>query len=123
MHSFVTSVMLFYLYLQVKNVVKIAKIKYPSDVYDVVWLFDHSPCHTKRAEDALSASVMGVKDGCKQPIMHDTEFLDATGNVCKQQMFVTVNGQKVPKGLRTVLSERGHQVTGLKKETSRMRSL
>lgn len=94
---------------------KIVKIKYPQEEHDVVWIFDHSPCHTKKADDALCVSVMGAKDGGKQPILRDTEFINAAGGVIKQRMYVKQGRKKIPKGLRTVLSERGHNIAGFKK--------
>lgn len=72
-----------------KSTVKIAKLKYPADQYDVLWLFDQSPCHTKQADDALVVCSMGVKDGGKQPIMHDTQFQDtAEPDFCGEKSVV-----------------------------------
>ena len=39
----------------VKNAIKIAKFKYPSESYTVVWIFDQSSCHKAFAEDFLNA--------------------------------------------------------------------
>lgn len=59
--------------LQMKNAVKIADIKYPKrDGWNVVWIFDHSSCHTAMAEDSLNADRMNVKPGGKHPLMRDT---------------------------------------------------
>ncbi len=42
--------------MQMNNAVKIADIKYPkSDNWIIIWVFDHSSCHTAMAEDALNA--------------------------------------------------------------------
>ena len=58
---------------QVKEAIDIAEFKYPrSEGYKLVWLFDHSGCHTAMADDALIASRMNAGPGGKQPVMHDT---------------------------------------------------
>ena len=46
-----------------QNVIKIVKIKYPVEYYDVFLLFDQSSGHTAFAEDALNANKMNVKPG------------------------------------------------------------
>ena len=60
--------------VQVEAAIKIAKVKYASDQYNVLWFFDHSSGHTAFAEDALNASHMNVRSGGKQPVMCDTVY-------------------------------------------------
>ena len=55
--------------LNIQHALTIAKLKYPSEKYTVVWLFDQSSCHKAYAEDALNAKSMNVKPGGKQPKM------------------------------------------------------
>ena len=86
--------------MQMNNAVKIAEIKYPAaDQWKIIWIFDHSSCHTAMADDALDASKMNVKPGGKQPKMRDTMW---AGKV--QKMTFSIG---VPKGMKKVLEERG----------------
>ena len=57
---------------QVGDVIKIVKIKYPLEFYDVFWFFDQSSGHTAFADDALNVKKMNVKPGGAQPKMRDT---------------------------------------------------
>ena len=97
---------------QVEAAIKIAKVKYASDQFNVLWFFDHSSGHTAFAEDALNASRMNVKPGGKQPIMHDTVYNG------KSQRMVLRDG--TPKGMKLVLQERGVDVSGMKAEDMRL---
>ena len=98
--------------LQMNNAVKIADIKYPREEgWNVVWVFDHSSCHTAMAEDALDASKMNVKPGGKQPVMRATIW---AGKV--QEMTFALG---VPKGMKQVLEERGIRTESLKAEDMR----
>ena len=66
--------------LQLERAVKIADIRYPhSEGWQVIWVFDHSSCHTAMAEDALDANCMDVKPGGKQPKIHDTVWAGKVG--------------------------------------------
>lgn len=96
---------------QVENVIKIVKIKYPMELYDVIWLFDHSSGHTAFAEDALNVNKMNVRPGGAQPKMRDTMW---RGRV---QRMVLPDG--TPKGMKQVLIERGINVTKMKAEQMR----
>ena len=87
----------------------IARIKYPLDKYDILWLFDQSSGHTAMAADALVAARMNVSNGGVQPKMHDTVM--PGGRV---QEMTTADGEA--KGLRMVLTERGINCATLKKE-------
>ena len=86
--------------LQMEVAVKIADIKYPkSEGWNIVWIFDHSSCHTAMAADALDVSKMNVKPGGKQAVMHDTFW---GGKVQKMNYSLGI-----PKGMKQILEERG----------------
>ena len=59
------------------------------------------------ADDALDVNHMNVKPGGKQRIMRNTEY---NGRV--QKMYTTVRGEKVAKGMKLVLEERGVSTLG-----------
>jgi len=57
---------------QVRDVIKLIKIKYPVQFYDVFGFFDQSSGHTAFADNALTAKKMNVKPGGAQPNLRDT---------------------------------------------------
>ena len=80
----------------------IAEIKYPKeDGWRHVWVFDHSSCHAAMADDTLDVNKMNGK----QRVMRDTVW---QGQVQKMNFSLGV-----PKGMRTVLNERGVDTTGM----------
>ena len=93
---------------QMKKALVIAEFKYPkSSGWRHVWIFDHSSCHSAMADDSLDVNHMNVKPGGKQRIMHDTAY---NGRI--QKMYITIRGEKVAKGMKNVLEERGVSTTG-----------
>ena len=53
--------------VQLKEAVKIAEAKYLRDQgWRIVWIFDHSSCHTAMPDDALDVTKMNVNPGGKQ---------------------------------------------------------
>ena len=93
---------------QMERAVQIAEIKYPkSSGWRHVWVFVHSSCHAAMADDALDVNHMNVKPGGKQRIMRDTEY---DGRI--QKLYTTVRGEKIPKGMKMVLEERGVSTAG-----------
>ena len=96
---------------QVKDTVKIVKVKYPRVMYDIIWLFDHSSGHTAFADDALNVNKMNVRPGGAQPKMHNTIW----GG--REQKMVFDDG--TPKGMKQVLFERGVNTTKMKAEQMR----
>ena len=85
---------------QIHSAVEIANIKYPkSSGYKIVWMFDHSSCHSAMAEDSLDVNHMNVNPGGEQRIMRDGWW----GG--KPQKMTDAHG--VPKGLKRVHAERG----------------
>ena len=93
---------------QMERAIKIAEIKYPkTQGWRHVWVFDHSSCHAAMGDDALEVAHMNVKPGGKQRIMRDTTY---DGKV--QKMYYTVRGEKIAKGMKMVLEERGISTIG-----------
>ena len=93
---------------QMEKAVEIAEVKYPkSSGWRHVWFFDHSSCHAAMADDALDVNHMNVKPGGKQRIMRDTEY-----NERVQMMYTVCRGEKVAKGMKIVLKERGVSMAG-----------
>ena len=76
-----------------------------------IFMFDNAPSHRKMANDALNAEKMNVGPGGKQPAMRDTIW---GGEI---QKMVDTNG--LPKGMRTVLHERGVDTTGMRAKEMR----
>ncbi len=70
-----------------------------------LFIFDNALSHKKKADDALNVDRMNVRDGGKQPFMHDTIY---NGTV---QQMTTAEG--LQKGLKTVLQERGVDTEGM----------
>ena len=91
---------------QMERAVKIGDIKYPSDKFSKVWIFDQSSGHCAFSEDALNVHRMNVGPGGAQPRMRDTIW---DGKV---QQMVMSDGR--PKGMRIVLQERGVDTMGMK---------
>ena len=67
------------------------------DGWKLMWIFDHSSCHSAMADDSLDVNKMKVNPGGKQHIMFD----GWRGG--KHQKMNYVIG--IPKGLRVVLEE------------------
>ena len=87
-----------------KKAIKIAEFKYPkNDGWRHVWIFDHSSCHAAMAEDSLDVTKMNVNPGGKQRVMRDGYW---NGKVFKMNFAIGI-----PKGMKTVLQERGVDTT------------
>ena len=91
---------------QMETAVAVAEAKYPSRIFNHVWIFDHSCGHTAYAPDALVVSRLGKKPGGKQPAMRDTTWAGKT------QRLVMDDG--TPKGAALILEERGINTQTLK---------
>ena len=65
-------------------------------------VFDHSSCHVAMANDAIDVNHMNVRPGGQQRIMHDTIY-----NGRLQKMYTVVRGDKILKGMKSILEERG----------------
>ena len=125
--------------LQVKNsVVPLVNWLFPSDKFQVVVVYDHSTCHSCYAPDALKAERMNVSDGGKKkprpPNTSKTDWsrkpetdtvwaLHSTTYDCKAADGSTVKKVQAmhldngtPKGIKTVLRERGDNMLGNKGE-------
>lgn len=78
---------------------------------DLLFGFDNSMSHHKRAPDGLDASLLPLKDGgASVPMMRSTTFVDAEGNEVPQSMQNT-NG--MPKGMKRILQERRKWKNGM----------
>ena len=95
-----------------EKAVKIANIKYPSDSYSKVWLFDQSSGHCAFREDALNINKMNVSAGGAQSRMRDTVW---DGRI---QRMVLSDGRA--KGMKIVLEERGIDTSGMKAADMRL---
>lgn len=97
---------------QLEKAVKIAEVKYPkADGWNVIWIFDHSSCHTAMAEDALDVNRMNVKPGGKQSKMHSTIWSGRVQEMC--------DSSGIPKGMKQILEERGICTDTLKADDMR----
>ena len=97
---------------QIEKAVEIAEVKYPlSEGWKQVWIFDHSSCHGAMADDSLDVSKMNVNPGGKQRVMRDGFW-----NGKPQKMNYALG---IPKGLRTVLEERGVSTKGMNADQMR----
>lgn len=81
---------------------KVLERKFPGR--RLVFIFDHSPIHRTKADDALNASEMNVGPEGAQPLMRDGFWHDKRGRLHRQPM---VDSKGRAKGLRQVLIERG----------------
>lgn len=88
---------------QVKKAMDIFDRKYPGHLG--LFIFDNAPSHVKKAPNSLNPDHMNVKDGGKQPTMKDTRWNDSV------QHMTLPDG--TPKGMRTVLEERGINTKGM----------
>ena len=97
---------------QITEAAAIAEAKYPREHgWKIVWIFDHSSCHSAMPDDALDASKMNVNPGGKQRKMRDGIW---NGKVQKMNYALGI-----PKGLRVVLEERGVDTRHMNAEAMR----
>lgn len=99
---------------QIKEAIRIFEKAHPGK--QALFIFDQSSAHASLPEDALKAFEMNKSDGGKQRKQHDT-IIPMT-NPCethrgKPQSMTSSDGE--PKGLYTVLLERGFPAVELKK--------
>lgn len=87
---------------QVEQVSKALEAKFPGR--RLVFIFDHSPIHRTKADDALNAHNMNVSAAGAQARMRDGWFVDKRGKRHEQSM---VDKKGEPIGLRQALIERG----------------
>ena len=69
---------------QIENAANIAKFKYSSDRYTVLWLFDQRSCHRKYDEHALLTKNILVKDGGPRRV-RDRVWEATTTNVTRKR--------------------------------------
>ena len=97
---------------QMEMVIKIADLKYPSDKYSKIWLFDQSSGHCAFREDALNINRVNVGSGGAQARMRDTIWDGRVQKMCFS------DGQ--PKGMKIVLQERGIDTSRMKAADMRL---
>jgi hypothetical protein len=78
-----------------------------------VFIFDNSMNHKKRPPDGLDAKLLNMKDGGKNAPMLKDGWFEAGGIRMVQKMQ---HAYGVPKGLKTILDERGEPTLGLTKD-------
>jgi hypothetical protein len=84
-----------------------------------LFIFDNSSAHASLPPDGLKAFDMNKSNGGKQRKQHDTIIPQNNPNVSKcglVQKMTTPGG--VPKGLETVLTERGFNIQGMRAKCS-----
>jgi len=91
---------------QVITAIRVFEKKYTG--HKGVFIFDNALTHTAKESNALVARHIGVNDGGKQRILRDTIWNGQTQKL--------VNEQGKPKGLKTILIERGLYNREMKKE-------
>ena len=100
------------------------QVKYAIELHEEVngpdcqalFIFDNSSAHASLPPDALRAFEMNKSDGGKQRKQRDTIIPDSNPDPTKRglvQKMTTPNGE--PKGLKSVLEERGFNVQGLRR--------
>jgi hypothetical protein len=83
----------------------------------LLFAFDNSMSHHKRAPDGLDAHLLPLKnDGKNAPMMRSTTFTDINNNVVEQSM--QINGR--PKGLKTILQESGKWLPNMLRESAKL---
>ncbi|KAG2068243.1 hypothetical protein BDR04DRAFT_1025036, partial [Suillus decipiens] len=99
------------------------QVKYAIEVHDEVngpncqalFIFDNSSAHASLPPDALRAFEMNKSDSGKQRKQRDTIIPDSNPDPTKHgllQKMTTPSGE--PKGLKSVLEERGFNIQGLR---------
>lgn len=102
---------------QLKNAIQIHNHIHPNKI--ALFIFDQSSAHASLPPDALRAFDMNKSDGGKQRTQRDTVIPlsnPAAEHRGKVQKMTLENGS--PKGLQTVLTERGFDVHGMRAKCS-----
>lgn len=102
---------------QLARAIEIHKAVHPGK--QALFLLDHSSAHGSLAPDALRAFDMNKSDGGKQRIQRDTIIPETSPNVGlrgKVQKMTNTDGK--PRGLKSVLEERGFDVSGMRAKCS-----
>lgn len=99
---------------QVRDLLAIHEEAHPGKT--ALCVFDHSPTHTTLPPDGLNAFGMNMSDGGKQRRQRDTVIPQSNPDIaCRgRAQRMTLEDGQTPKGLRTVLEERGFNVRGMR---------
>ena len=82
-----------------KQTAKMVEFKFPRNAgWKVVWIFNHSSCHSMMPDDARVVLKMNVNPGGKQPVVRDGWWGGKP-----QQMYFYLG--KIPKGIWQILEE------------------
>jgi hypothetical protein len=95
-----------------KTAISIAKTKYEGK--RIVFLFDHSSVHKKKAKNSLNAKNMNLKPGGKQNIFHDTIYQNQKQTFTFPQNHPTFPG--LAKGAAQIAKERGFSIEKKKRD-------
>jgi hypothetical protein len=89
---------------QTKELIPLVKLLHPD--CDILFAFDNSMTHHKRAPNGLQVSELWpLKDNGKNaPLMRDTAFVNRNNEIVFQSMVTETGGSK---GIKRVLTERG----------------
>jgi hypothetical protein len=94
--------------VQLEKAILVAKRKYGSWA-NIIWRFDWSSNHKKKAENALNAHKMNASHGVKQRLMRDTWW--GPNRTFQSMVFTEGMYKGQAKGLRQILTERGVDVS------------
>ena len=101
----------------VKKAVEIAEYKYPSNKYNILWVFDQSSGHHAYGDEALVAARMNV--GHQYTDERLTKTRPGRLPDGSPQSMQLPNGK--PKGMKMILMERGVDTRGMKRDDMRRR--
>jgi hypothetical protein len=96
---------------QMKDVINIFEEAFPGCIG--VFIFDQSSAHQSHGDGALNAFCMNVNDGGKAPVQNDIYYPPESRGLASvyrgesQELYIWKDGAKEPKGIKTVLRERG----------------
>jgi hypothetical protein len=99
---------------QMKDAMRIFKVGHPKE--QALFIFDQSSAHASLPPDALRAFEMNLSDGGKQRLQRNTVIPNSnpTESLRGQAQKMTLDDGS-PKGLKSVLTERGFDTTKIKR--------
>lgn len=110
---------IFQLIAQVKSAIEIFDPAHPG--CQALFIFDQSSAHTSLPPDALQAFDMNKSDGGEQQIQCDTTILESNPDPHYHgQAWPMTTPDRKAKGLKTVLTECGFNLKGLKAKCSQV---
>ena len=64
----------YHMAIQLEDVIDCLKVRYPTEEYDILFVFDHSQGHDKKREKGLDVKTMNSGFGGKQPPMRESKI-------------------------------------------------